>query len=124
MLGERIQDRAITLNGGGWAGGDAHRAKISICSSFVLTLRASGRVVIAGLLATVLVAGEMVGHLPLRVSGSFDHLVSAPPKGRVDRVPDGEDNGSGPASQGAEASGSQSQNAPGERNPGTWGLQR
>ena len=123
LLDERNRDRVISLSDGGSGGEDAFRAEISVCSRFVLRLRAVGRIAIAGFFATFLVAGVKVD-----VTSEFSEasrmdfrLVSPSSQWSPSRVPVGADTGSDTASHGAPGSGSHCQTAPKELCPGTWG---
>ena len=114
-LGKRIQVRAISLNDGGPPGGDAFFAEIGVRSRFVPNLGASGRVAVAGFLAISLMAGVTLdGSFRIRVDGTSDRrLVSPSPVACAQRVAEGGDHGSHPASEGAPGWGSHCQTAPG-----------
>jgi hypothetical protein len=113
-LGKRIQGRAISLSDGGPLGGDAFRAEIASRSRFVLVLRATGRVALAGFLAISLMAGATFeGSFRTSVGVAPDKgLVSPSPVACAHRVAEGGDHGSQPASQGAPGRGSHCQTAP------------
>jgi len=121
MLDKRNQGRAISLSDGGRAGGNTRRAEISACSRFVLRVRASGRVGIAGLLTISLMVGIAVNG---RVFVGSCHPVSIVSDGCAHRVAEGADTGFDPASHGAPGSGSARQKkSPGELCPGTRGRE-
>jgi hypothetical protein len=113
-LGKRIQGRASSLNDGGPPGGDAFRAEIAARSRFVLRFGTTGRVAIAGFLATSLVAGATFEDSVRASAGavSGQRLVSPSPVACAHRVAEGGDHGSHPASQGAPGWGSHRQTAP------------
>jgi hypothetical protein len=126
MLDRLNQSRAISLKDGGRAGEDTFRAQISVRSRFVLHLRLPRRIAIAGLSATFLLAGVMVGGSASvsRAPHRDCRLVSPLSDGCARSAAEGADTGSDPASHGAPGSGSQRNKAPREPNSGTWGRQR
>ncbi len=117
MLDKQTRGRAISFYDGGQAGGDVSRAKISICSWFVLKFGGRVRIEIARLVAILVVATTVVAG-DANFSLAFDpRLVFTSSEACATRMAEGADNGSDPASQGAIGSGSLFQNSPGEPHP-------
>jgi hypothetical protein len=113
-LGRRIQGRAISLSDGGPPGGDTFRVEIASRSWFVLSLRATGRVALAGFLTICLMVGVTFGGSFRGSAGVIleRRLVSPSPLACAHRVAERGDHGSHPASQGAPGWGSHCQTAP------------
>jgi hypothetical protein len=113
MLEWQHRCRAISFYDGGRLGGDAVRAKISIRTRFVLSIRGGVRIAVAGAFAIFLVAKATVSVSVASSAEGLVNFVSSSSEHCATSVRTAAGNGSEAASRGAKGSGSLFQTSPG-----------